>query len=70
MKGRAMSNPQSRTGGPSAATTGTPAQTEQVDSQKGAAANSVGTGTDDGINDAPDVDQSGGKQPTDPVQNG
>ena len=58
-----------RTGGPGPASTGPADSTEQPDSQKGSAANPVGATGADGGHGAPDVDQGGGKQPTDPVQN-
>ncbi|MEP7316056.1 MAG: hypothetical protein ABI667_05120 [Sphingomicrobium sp.] len=60
---------QGRTGGPSIASTGAKSQTEQPDSQKGSEANAVGAKDYVDKNQAPDVDQDGGKQPTDPVQN-
>ena len=57
-----------RTGGPGNASTGTPDQSRQPDSQKGSAANAVGEKDYVEKKGAPDVDQSGGRQPTDPVQ--
>ncbi|WP_343345364.1 hypothetical protein WJT74_00050 [Sphingomicrobium sp. XHP0239] len=63
------SNPnQKHTGGPSVQSTGEVAQTNQPDSQKGAGANAVGAKDYVEKKGAPDVAQSGGKQPTDPVQ--
>ena len=58
---------QAWTGGPSIASTGAEAQSEQPDSQKGSAANA--TGEKDYVEkDAPDAKQKGGKQPNDAVQ--
>ena len=63
------SNPnQSKTGGPSIQSTGEVAQTNQPDSQRGAGANATGDKDYVEKKGAPDVNQSGGKQPTDPVQ--
>ena len=60
---------QARTGGPSIQSTGEVAQTNQPDSQKGAEANAIGDKDfDPSGRGAPDVNQSGGPQPTDPVQ--
>ena len=59
---------QAYTGGPSVQSTGEVAQTKQPDSQKGPAANAVGEKDYVEKQGAPDVNQSGGKQPTDPVQ--
>ena len=60
---------QAYTGGPSIQSTGEVAQTNQPDSQKGPAANAIGEKDfDPSGRGAPDVEQSGGPQPTDPVQ--
>ena len=62
------SNPaQARTGGPSIRSTGAPDQTDQPDSQKGEEANA--TGKNDYVEKSPEEQNTGGKQPTDPVQN-
>lgn len=63
------SNPaQSRTGGPSVASTGATDQTDQPDSQKGDEANAIGM--KEKGSQAPHAGPTGGgKQPTDPVQN-
>ncbi len=61
--------PGHRTGGPAPSSIGNSDSTEQPDSQKGSAANAVGAKGADGDSGAPDVNQDGGKQPTDPVQN-
>ena len=61
--------PGHRTGGPTRSSIGGSDSTEQPDSQKGSAANAVGTSGADGDSGAPDVNQEGGKQPTDAVQN-
>ena len=58
-----------RTGGPVQSSIGIPDSTEQPDSQKNSAANATGTASAGTIHKAPDVEQSGGKQPSDPVQN-
>lgn len=60
---------QGRTGGPSIASTGAKSQTEQPDSQKGSEANPVGAKDYVEKHQAPDINQEGGKQSTDPVQN-
>ena len=60
---------QGGTGGPANASTGSPAQTQQPDSQKGSSANAIGAKDYVEKNSAPDVSQDGGKQATDPVQN-
>ena len=60
---------QSSTGGPSVQSTGEVAQTNQPDSQRGAAANATGQRDFREENQAPDVAENrGGPQPTDPVQ--
>ncbi|MCJ8191433.1 hypothetical protein [Sphingomicrobium aestuariivivum] len=60
---------QGNNGGPSIASPGPQDQTNRPDSQRGDAANAVGAYDHvEGSLAAPDVNQSGGKQPTDPVQ--
>ncbi|MCM8558392.1 hypothetical protein [Sphingomicrobium sediminis] len=59
---------QAYTGGPSIQSTGEVAQTNQPDSQRHAGANATGAKGYGGGRGAPDVNQTGGPQPTDPVQ--
>ena len=62
---------QGNNGGPSIASPGPQDQVNRPDSQKGDAANAVGAYDHaDPRGGAPDVNQSGGRQPTDPVQSG
>ncbi|MCJ7420924.1 hypothetical protein [Sphingomicrobium astaxanthinifaciens] len=64
------SNPaQGNNGGPSIASTGPQDQVNRPDSQKGDAANPIGAYDHaEKARGAPDVEQSGGRQPSDPVQ--
>lgn len=58
---------QGNNGGPSIASTGPQDQTDRPDSQKGDDANAIGQ--KEIGEQAPNAGPSGGKQPTDPVQN-
>ncbi|WP_265587737.1 hypothetical protein [Sphingomicrobium arenosum] len=59
---------QGNNGGPSIASTGPQDQVNRPDSQKGDEANAIGDYDHAPRGGAPDVNQSGGPQPTDPVQ--
>lgn len=58
---------QGKNGGPSIASTGPQDQTNKPDSQKGDAANAIGQ--KEVGEQSPNAGPTGGKQPTDPVQN-